>query len=66
MGVPSSAQGANPGSQCRQTPSTVHDSVRVISLVRGSPFDTVRSGQTHRTCLGVKGSQVQILSSRQS
>jgi hypothetical protein len=43
---------------------TRHDSVRVISLVRGSPFDTVRSGQTHRTCLGVKGSQVRILSSR--
>jgi hypothetical protein len=43
---------------------TGHDSARVILLVRGSPFDSIRPGQTHRTCLGVKGSQVQILSSR--
>jgi hypothetical protein len=43
---------------------TGHDSARVMSLLRGSPFDSLRPRQTHRTCLGVKGSQVQILSSR--
>jgi hypothetical protein len=58
MGVPSPAQKREPrepiwGANVVKLPPTGHDSVRVISLVRGSPFDTVRSGQTHRTCLGV-------------
>ena len=35
-----------------------------MCLVKGSPFDSVRPGQTHCPCLGVKGPQVQILSSR--
>jgi hypothetical protein len=47
-----------------ELPSTVHDSTRVIALVRGSPFDSVRPPQTHCPCLGVNGSQVQILSAR--
>ncbi len=45
-------------------PPTGHDSTKVILLVRGSPFASVRLGQTHCPCLGVKGSQVRILSSR--
>ncbi len=45
---------------------TGHDSARVMSLVRGSPFASVRPGQTYGPCLGVKGSQVRILSSRRS
>ena len=34
---------------------TVHDLARVIALVRGSPFDSVRPGQTHCPCLGGQG-----------
>ena len=52
------------GANVVKLPPTGHDSARVISLVRSSPFDPVRSGQTYGTCLGVKGSQVRILSSR--
>jgi hypothetical protein len=70
MGVASPAQ-EEPrepmrGANVVRLPPTDYDSARVVSLVRGSPFDTVRSGQTYGPCLGVKGSQVQILSSRQS
>jgi hypothetical protein len=52
------------GANVFKLPPTDHDSARVICLVRGSPFDSVRPRQTHCPCLGVKGSQVQILSSR--
>jgi hypothetical protein len=52
------------GANVLKLPPTCHDSVRVMSLVRGSPFDSVRPRQTHCPCLGVKGSQVRILSSR--
>jgi hypothetical protein len=70
MGVASPAQ-EEPrepiqGANVFKLPSTGHDSARVISLVRGSPFDSVRPRQTHCPCLGVKGSQVRILSSRRS
>jgi hypothetical protein len=68
MGVASPAQ-EEPwepiqGANVFKLPSTGHDSARVISLVRGFPFDSVRPRQTHCPCLGVKGSQVRILSSR--
>jgi hypothetical protein len=52
------------GANAVKLPRTGHDSARVFLLVSGSPFDSVRSCQTHCPCLGVKGSQVQILSSR--
>ena len=52
------------GANVFRLPPTGHDSVRVMSLVRGSPFDSVRLRQTHCPCPGVKGSQVRILSSR--
>jgi hypothetical protein len=70
MGVASPAH-EEPGEPIRganvfKLPPTDHDSARMISLVRSSPFDSVRLRQTHCPCLGVKGSQVQILSSRRS
>ena len=68
MGVASPAQ-EEPrepirGANVFKLPPTDHDSARVICLVGGSPFDSVRPRQTHCPCLGVKGSQVRILSSR--
>jgi hypothetical protein len=52
--------GANAG-RLVQTP---HDAVTAMSLVRGSPADFLGPGQTGRSCLGVKGSRVQIPPSR--
>ena len=42
------------GANVVRLPPTGHDSARVISLVRGSPFVSVRLGQTYGPCLGVK------------
>jgi hypothetical protein len=52
------------GANVVKLPPTIRDSVRVILLGESFPFDSVRPRQTHCPCLGVKGSQVQILSSR--
>ena len=43
---------------------TRRDSARAFLQVRGSPFDSLRPGQTPGSCLGVKGSRVQIPPSR--
>jgi len=52
--------GANAG----RFPQTARDAFRALSQVRGSPADSLRSGQTGRSWLGVKGSRVQIPPSR--
>jgi hypothetical protein len=58
--------GARNGSQRTSTPRLRGDAIRALSQVRGSPADSVRPGQTGRSCLGVKGSRVQIPPSRQN
>jgi hypothetical protein len=44
--------------------STRRDTRGTLPQVGGSPFDSLRSGQTPDSCLGVKGSPVQIRPSR--
>jgi hypothetical protein len=44
--------------------STRRDTRRTLPQVGGSPFDSLGSGQTPDSCLGVKGSPVQIRPSR--
>ena len=52
--------GANAG----RLVQTARAAFRALSQVRGSPADSVRPSQTGRSCLGVKGSRVQIPPSR--
>ena len=44
--------------------STYRDACGTFLQVSGSPFDSLRPGQTPDSCLGVKGSPVQIRPSR--
>ena len=53
-----------PGANALRSPSTNRDLSRRFLLVRGSQFDYLRPGQTPDSCLGVKGSPVQIRPSR--
>jgi hypothetical protein len=52
--------GANAG----QLPQTCRDGVRALSLLAGPLADSHRPTQTGHSCLGVKGSRVQIPPSR--
>ena len=54
------------GAYAGRFPQTACDTNRALSQVRGSPADSLRPSQTGRSCLGVKGSRVQIPPSRLS
>ncbi len=48
------------GANAFRLPRTRRDSARALMQVRGSPSDSIRPGRTPDSCLGVKGSPVQI------
>ena len=48
------------GANAFRLPRTRRDSARALMQMRGSPSDSLRPGQTPDSCLGVKGSPVQI------
>jgi len=52
------------GATTSRSPPMSCDTPGVSLQVRGSPFDSLRPGQTPDSCLGVKGSPVQIRPSR--
>jgi len=52
------------GANAIRFPSSHRDPSRLFLMVKGSPLDASRAGQTTDSCLGVKGSPVQIRPSR--
>jgi hypothetical protein len=52
------------GATASRLPQTYRDPSRAFLQLRGSPLDYPRLGRTQDSCLGVKGSPVQIRPSR--
>jgi len=59
-----SSLGANTGANTLRFTPTDPDPAGPSLQVKGSPFDSLRPSQTPDSCLGVKGSPVQIRPSR--